>query len=226
MDLLPPGLYIVGTPIGNLQDITLRALHTLGAADIVFTEDTRRTRALLTFHNLSKPTRSLPAFAERRRLDEIVDRVAAGERVALCTDAGMPGISDPGTATVQAVRSAGLEVVVVPGPSAVTTALAGCGFGGGAFTFLGFLPRTPGKLRRRVAAALETQDPVVFFEAIQRLAKTLSHLAEVTGDRKIVVARELTKLHETWHEGTAGELATAFTATPPRGECTVVIPGE
>ncbi len=224
-ETLEPGLYIVATPIGNLEDITLRALSVLRDADVVFAEDTRRTRSLLTAHGLTATTRSLPAFAESRRTDEVVERIGRGERVALCTDAGMPGISDPGAVTVHAVRAAGLSITVIPGASALTAALAGSGFGGGAFTFLGFPPRTPGKLRRVVEAALAAGAPVAFYESPLRLAKSLRIIADVTAEREVVVARELTKMYETWHCGTAAELAEVFTTTPPRGECTVIVNG-
>ncbi len=221
---LRPGLHVVATPIGNLQDITLRALNVLTHATEILAEDTRRTRILLSAHGIHTPLRSLPAHSEASRSNGIVDAIAAGAVIALCTDAGMPGISDPGTLTVAAVRAAGLHVEVIPGASAVTAAIAGAGIGGGGgFTFLGFPPRSPGKLRRAIGEALDGGRPVVFFESPLRLARTMRAIKEVTGDRHIVVARELTKMHETWHEGTAEELDAAFTLKQPRGECTIVV---
>ena len=217
-------LLVVATPIGNLEDVTLRALRTLRECDAVVAEDTRRTRQLLTAHGIEKPLLSLPAFAEERRVPALVARLEAGETLALCTDAGMPAVSDPGSRLVRAAREAGVDVTVIPGPSAVTTAVAGSGLGGGGgFCFLGFPPRSPGKLRRAVEAGLAAADVVVLFESPQRIAGTLERLAEVCGDRPVVVARELTKVHETYHRGTAAELAAGFRRTPPRGECTVLI---
>jgi 16S rRNA (cytidine1402-2'-O)-methyltransferase len=221
---LDPGLYLVATPIGNLEDITLRALRVLRMCDRIYAEDTRRTRVLLTAHELRTPLRSLPAFSEERRLGTVLDDLQAGMRVALCTDAGTPGVSDPGAATVRAARQANLPVHVIPGPSAVTAAIAGSGISSPAITFLGFLPRSPGKLRRTVADACVPGHSVIFFESPQRLGRTLTLLNEVIGDRPAVVARELTKLHETWHQGTVAELAAEFSAAQTRGEITVVIP--
>ena len=217
-----PGLYVVGTPIGNLEDISARCVRVLSAASVIFAEDTRHTRALLAAEDVHVPLRSLPAHAEERRVGEVLDALAGGGVVVLCTDAGMPAVSDPGALVVRAAREAGHPVTVIPGPSAVTTAVAGSGWSG-PFTFLGFLPRTPGKLRRVIADAGAGGRLVVFFESPLRIATTLRHAAEVTGERPCVVARELTKIHETWHRGTAAELAASFREHPPKGECTVVI---
>jgi 16S rRNA (cytidine1402-2'-O)-methyltransferase len=190
----------------------------------VIAEDTRHTRRLLAASGIEKQLHSLPAFAEGRRVAGLLDRLRGGEVLALCSDAGMPAISDPGSLLVGACREDGIPVEVVPGPSAVVAALAGSGIGGGGgFTFLGFLPRSPGKQRRVVAAALGLEQPVVFFESPLRLARTLESLAETCGDRRLAVARELTKVHETFHLGTAVDLARSFRDAPARGECTVVI---
>ena len=216
-------LEVVATPIGNLEDITLRALRTLRACDAVVAEDTRRTRALLTAHGISRPLIALPAHDERRRVGALVERLEGGAKLALCSDAGTPVVSDPGAALVRAARAAGIAVTVVPGPSALTAAVAGSGLRGDHVCFLGFLPRSPGKLRRAVEGALAGDATVVFFESALRLPRTLSLLAPVCGERPVVVARELTKVHETFHAGTAAGLAAAFTAHPPRGECTVLI---
>ena len=217
-------LFIVGTPIGNLEDLSPRARRILAGVDAVVAEDTRHTRRLLTAAGISRPLHSLPAFDEARRVERLVGLLEDGLSLALCSDAGMPAISDPGSLLVAACRERGIDVEVVPGPSAVVAAVAGSGLGGGGgFTFLGFLPRSPGRLRRTVEGALTLGQPVVFFEAAPRLARTLETLSPITADRSIAVARELTKVHESFHLGTAAELAGSFRNSPTRGECTVVI---
>jgi 16S rRNA (cytidine1402-2'-O)-methyltransferase len=216
-------LYVVATPIGNREDISLRALRVLRECDAVIAEDTRRTRAFLTAQGISRPLLSLPAFAEASRLPALVARLERGEELALCTDAGTPAVSDPGARLVRAARAARCPVVTIPGPSAVTAALAGSGLPADSFCFLGFLPRTPGKLRRALERAVEEGRTLAFFESPVRLARTLEIAAPVLGSREVVIARELTKLHETFHVGTADELVALFTATPPRGECTVLV---
>jgi 16S rRNA (cytidine1402-2'-O)-methyltransferase len=219
----PGVLHVVATPIGNLEDITLRALRVLRECDAVIAEDTRRTRQLLSAHGISRPLQSLPAHDEARRVPALVHRLLAGESLALCSDAGTPVVSDPGAALVREARAAGVAIVPIPGASALTTALAGSGLRGDRVCFLGFLPRSPGKLRRSVEAALAIDATLVFYESPLRLARTLALIAPTCGDRPVVVARELTKVHETFHTGTAATLAEAFAAHPPRGECTVLI---
>ena len=220
----PPGsLAVVATPIGNLDDITLRALRTLRECDAVVAEDTRRTRALLTAHGISRPLVSLPAFAEQRRVPELLSRLDAGQTLALCTDAGTPALSDPGARLVRAARAAGHEVLPIPGPSALTAALSASGLPADSFWFLGFPPRTPGRLARVLQEAVLSGRTVVFFESALRLVKTLRVLAPLAGDREVIVARELTKKHETFHSGTAQELIAEFEKSPLRGECTVLI---
>lgn len=216
-------LYVVATPIGNLEDITLRALRTLRECDCVVAEDSRRTRALLSAHAISKPVLSLPAFDEPRRVPALLSRLERGEALALCTDAGTPAISDPGCTLVRAARAAGHGVTAVPGPSALTAALSASGIRADAFCFLGFLPRTAGRLRRALEAALGLGCPVAFYESPLRLGRTLRIAAAVLGDREVVVARELTKLHETFHTGTAASLSLRFGETPARGECTILV---
>ncbi len=216
-------LHVVATPIGNLQDITLRALTVLRGCDAVIAEDTRRTRQLLSAHGIARPLLSLPAHDEPRRVPALVARLLEGQTLALCTDAGTPVVSDPGALLVQAARQAGVPVVPIPGPSALVAALAGSGLRGDRVFFLGFLPRSPGKLRRAVEAGLLTDATVAFYESPLRLARTLALIAPSCGERPVVVARELTKVHETFHTGTAAALAEAFVARPPRGECTVLI---
>ena len=219
-------LYVVATPIGNLEDVTLRALRVLAEVDTIVAEDTRRTRRLLTAHAVAPrgEVLSLPAFDEARRSPALVSRLVVGASLALVTDGGTPGLSDPGTVLVRLAREAGCPVVPVPGASAVVAALSAGGIGGGGgFCFLGFLPRTPGKLTRTLSAALEAGRTLAFYESPLRLAKTLALAASVLGDRQVVVARELTKMHETFSSGTAAELAERFRTTPPRGECTVLV---
>ncbi len=216
-------LAVVATPIGNLEDITLRALRVLRECDAVVAEDSRRTKALLTAHGVQKPVLSLPAFDERRRIPLLIERLDRGETLALCTDAGTPALSDPGALFVSAAIEAGHRVTPIPGASALTAALAASGLPGNAFCFLGFLPRTPGKLVRLLEQALQEDRTLAFFESPMRLVKTLRIAAPVLGDRPVIVARELTKVHETMHRGTAASLVEEFTARPPRGECTVLI---
>jgi 16S rRNA (cytidine1402-2'-O)-methyltransferase len=217
-------LTVVATPIGNLQDLSRRAEAALSACDAVVAEDSRRTLALLRSLGVERPILSLPAFDEERRVPGLLRRLQEGQHLVLCSDAGMPAVSDPGSRLVAAAHRAGIAVSVVPGPSAVTAAVAASGLGGGGgFVFLGFPPRSPGRLRRSLEAALGLGLPVVLFESALRLARTLERVQGLLGDRPVVVARELTKVHETFHRGTAAELAEAFRLRPPRGECTIVI---
>lgn len=217
-------LFVVATPIGNLEDISPRVQRVLSEVDCVIAEDTRRTKVLLSALHIKASVESLPAFAEQERAPKLLSRLQRGDRLALCSDAGTPAVSDPGAYLVRAAHDAGVVVEVIPGPSAVTSAIAGSGVGGGGgFTFLGFLPRSPRKQRHVVEHALEMEMPLVFFESPLRLARTLETLAPVIGERPVVVARELTKVHETFHRGTADELAGLFRKSPPKGECSVVI---
>jgi 16S rRNA (cytidine1402-2'-O)-methyltransferase len=218
-------LQVVATPIGNLEDITLRALRVLRECDAVVAEDTRRTRQLLSAHGISadKPVISLPAFDEQRRVPAVLQRLDGGESVALVTDGGTPGLSDPGMHLVRAALERGHTVTPIPGASALVAALSASGLDANAFCFLGFLPRTPGKLVRTLGAALELGRTLAFYESPMRIAKTLNLAADLLGAREVVVAREVTKLHETFHRGTAADLAAQFSAQPPRGECTVLV---
>lgn len=212
------------TPIGNLGDISDRLRETLGGADVIYAEDTRRTAKLLAHLGLKTPTRSLFAGNEASRTVELAGEVVAGKSVVLVSDAGMPGISDPGAAAVRAVREAGHPVIGIPGPSAVTTAVAVSGFGGDRFSFEGFLPRKGRERKDRLAAvALETR-PVVLFASPNRLGADLADLAGVMEpDRLVVVARELTKLHEETWSGTLASAVDRWGEADVRGEVTVVI---
>jgi 16S rRNA (cytidine1402-2'-O)-methyltransferase len=215
-------LVVCPTPIGNLADITLRVLEELRSADVAACEDTRHSRVLLSRHGIDLPLVSLHEHNEAARLPELTARIAAGETVCLLTDAGMPAVSDPGAALVSAVIAQGLELRVLPGPSAVPAALVASGMGGGGFVFVGFLPRKAGAL----GALLDRIDaaglPAVAFESPRRLPATLALLARRDGARPMAVCRELTKLHEQVERGSAAELAERF-AQPPKGEVTLVL---
>jgi len=220
---MEPGLYIVGTPIGNLADITLRALETLRGASVIMAEDTRQTRKLLERHGIATPLVSSHRFNEASRVALILGRIRAGAAVALVTDAGMPAVSDPGARAVAAVRAAGFPVVVIPGPSAVTSAVALSGFGGAGFLFDGFLPHKSGARRRRLTELAACPQPVVLFESPYRLLKLLGELAELMPARQVYIGRELTKHFEESLAGTPAELAARFQGRAVKGELVVVL---
>jgi 16S rRNA (cytidine1402-2'-O)-methyltransferase len=215
-------LAVCATPIGNLEDVTLRVLRELAEADLVLCEDTRRTRVLLDRHRISARLQSLHEHNEARRTDELLPRLVAGERMALVSDAGLPGISDPGARLVGAALAAGVPVTVLPGPSAVETALVASGLVGDRFQFVGFLPR--GEKARAALWAELSQWPhaAVAFESPQRLPASLASLARAQPERPVAVCRELTKQFEEVVRGTAAELAVRFDS-PPRGEITLVL---
>ena len=210
-----PTLYIVGTPIGNLDDLTPRAARILSEVALVAAEDTRVTRRLLSHLGIRPKTTSFHQHNWREKLDSVLAELAEGD-VALVTDAGMPGISDPGSELVVAASNAGFKVEVVPGPSAVTAALALSGFAGDAFSFLGFLPRRKKDRQLSLLGSLASAVPLVIFEAPHRLRATLADMDAVFGDRALAVCRELTKLHEEVFRGTAAEALEHFDS--PRGE--------
>ena len=218
-----PTLYIVGTPIGNLEDLTPRAARILSEVALVAAEDTRVTRRLLSHLGIRPKTTSFHQHNWREKLDSVLDELAEGD-VALVTDAGMPGISDPGSELVVAASNAGFKVEVVPGPSAVTAALALSGFAGDAFSFLGFLPRRKKDRQLSLRGSLASAVPLVIFEAPHRLRATLADMDAVFGDRALAVCRELTKLHEEVFRGTAAEALEHFDS--PRGEVVIVIQGK
>lgn len=220
-------LYLVPTPIGNLRDITLRALDILGSADIVACEDTRRTGTLLSCHGV-KAARfaSFHEHNERERAAELARDLAAGKSVALVTNAGMPSISDPGYRLVAAALAAGARVVALPGPSAVPAALVASGLAVDRFAFLGFCPKKPGAREKFFADAAARAETIIFFESPERLAGTLAEAVKFFGgERRAAAAREISKLHEEYARGTLAELAARFEARPPRGEITVLIAG-
>jgi 16S rRNA (cytidine1402-2'-O)-methyltransferase len=202
-------LHVVATPIGNLGDVTLRAVDVLRGCDRVVAEDTRRTRQLLAHLGIEgKPLDRLDAHARPREVERVVERLRAGERIALVTDAGTPGVSDPGEALVEAAIAAGVAIVPVPGASAVLAAIAASGLAGdGRFRFVAFLPREGAARREAIAKVCETPEAVVLFEAPGRTQATLADIAEATPARHACVARELTKLHEELVRGTCAELA-------------------
>ena len=215
-------LTVCATPIGNLEDVTLRVLAALAAADVVLAEDTRHTRGLLQRHGVEARLLSYHEHNEAARVSEFVPRLLAGERVALVSDAGLPGISDPGGRLVRAALDAGVPVTVLPGPSAVETALVASGLVSGRYTFVGFLPRRKGELEALWAELAAWESPVVAFESPRRLPATLQSLAVAAPERDVAVCRELTKRFEEVVRGTAAELAERF-AVPPKGEITLVI---
>lgn len=224
--MTPAGtLYVVATPIGNLEDITLRALRVLREASVVAAEDTRHTRKLLTHHGVSARLLSLHEHNETARVPELLDRLRAGESIALVSDAGTPGLSDPGTSLVAAAAAAHIPVVPIPGPSALVAALVTSGLATAPMTFLGFLPAAPAERRRALEGARAVRHTLVLYEAPHRLRRTLAAMCEVWGDRRAAVARELTKVHEEVFRGRLREALEHFSQTPPRGEFTLVVEG-
>lgn len=224
---MPEGrVTLVPTPIGNLGDITRRAVETLEGADRIACEDTRRTAPLLNHLGIrGKPLVALHEHNELRRVPELIAAAKAGEAVALVSDAGMPGVSDPGYRLVQACLADEVPFEVLPGPSAVLTALVGSGLPCHAFHFGGFLPVKKGKRLKALEAALEAEGSSIFFESPHRLAGTLELLAEHHPQARTCVARELTKKFETYHRGSASELAAHFQAHPPKGEIVLLLAG-
>jgi 16S rRNA (cytidine1402-2'-O)-methyltransferase len=214
-------LSVCATPIGNLDDVTLRVLAELRSADVVLAEDTRHTRGLLRRHGIEAKLVSYHEHNEAERAAELVPRLLAGERVALVSDAGLPGISDPGARLVRAALDAGVQVTVLPGPSAVETALVASGLVADRYAFVGFLPRKAGALAELLAELAPWQWPVVAFESPQRLPATLRSVAAAAPEREIAVCRELTKRFEEIVRGPAADLASRF-AEPPKGEITLV----
>jgi 16S rRNA (cytidine1402-2'-O)-methyltransferase len=218
-------LYLVGTPIGNLGDLTDRAKETLERVEILAAEDTRRTGRLLSHLGISRRTVSLFEGNERERTEELLVRLREGSDVALVTDAGMPTISDPGFRLVRACAGEGIEVRVVPGPSAVTAALAVSGLPVDRFVFEGFLPRKASERRERLLALAPDPRTVVLFESPHRVVSLLRDVIDELGDRRVAVARELTKLHEEVIRGRASEALARLSAAEPKGEIVVVIEG-
>jgi 16S rRNA (cytidine1402-2'-O)-methyltransferase len=228
---LAPGLYLVATPIGNLGDITLRALDVLKRVDRIACEDTRQTQKLLNHYQIATPTVSCHEHNERQRATELLDALKAGGRIALVSDAGMPGISDPGSWLVSEAAAAGVPVIPIPGANAALSALVASGLPSGEFLFLGFLPEKAGARRSRLedlaaeAANSHTARTVIFYEAPHRILETLADLEAVWGPNlRVVVARELTKIHEEFLRGTVAEARNELAARDRiRGEITLLV---
>jgi len=224
--LTPGTLYLVATPIGNLEDITLRALRTLKECDVVAAEDTRRTGQLLKHFGLAKPLLSYFQFNEAKRSEEIIERLRRGEKVALVTDAGSPGISDPGERVVRAAIAAGLRVESVPGACALVAALTASGMPAGEFHFIGFLPHKTGQRRRELERLRGIGGTLVLYESPYRIGKLLAELNEVVPARQVVLARELTKKFEEYLRGTPAELLARLQQRSLKGEFVVLVAGE
>ncbi|MFH2062627.1 MAG: 16S rRNA (cytidine(1402)-2'-O)-methyltransferase [bacterium] len=220
-------LYLIATPIGNLEDITLRALAVLKQVDLLLCEDTRVTRRLLERHGLEVKTESYREQVHGRQLGKVLERLRDGEQVGLVSDAGTPGVSDPGSLLVRDLLAAEpeLEIVPVPGPSASVAAISVAGFPAAAFTFLGFPPHKKGRTAF-FREALDYPHPVVLYESPHRIEKALELLSELDSDRRMCLLRELTKVHETVYRGTPGEILAGLAATSTRGEFVLVIDGK
>ena len=218
-------LYVVATPIGNLGDITLRALEVLKLADAIAAEDTRHSGILLKHFEIKKPLISFHEHNEAMRTAQLVERLAMGENIALVTDAGMPGLSDPGARLIRECIRRDLAFTILPGPSSILTALAGSGFRMEKFCFRGFLPVKSGQRERELRAANEREETTIFFESPYRLTKALSAAIDILQERQLCVARELTKKFEEFRRGSAAELLAHYQAHPPKGEIVLLIQG-
>jgi 16S rRNA (cytidine1402-2'-O)-methyltransferase len=218
-------LYLVATPIGNLEDLTLRALRVLKEVDLIACEDTRHTRRLLDHFGVNKPTISYHEHNEQKRADELVERMLGGQSVALVSDAGTPGISDPAYRIVTAAIERGVEVVPVPGATAMIPALVASGLPTDSFLFAGFLPSKKMARRARLEELKPERATLIFYEAPHRIRETLLDAREILGDRQMALARELTKLHEEFIRGNISDVIARFESREPRGEMTLVIAG-
>ena len=216
-------LYVVATPIGNLGDITLRALEILKSVDLIAAEDTRHSGMLLKHFGIKKPFISYHEHNEAMRTAELVERLTSGENIALITDAGTPGLSDPGLRFVRECIKREVSFTIIPGPSSILTALVGSGFSTDEFCFRGSLPVKSGQRERELRAAVEGNETVIFFESPYRLTKTLAACIDIMPDRQLCVARELTKKFEEFRRGKSGELLAHYEAHPPKGEIVLVI---
>ena len=221
--LTPSTLYLVATPIGNLEDITLRALRVLRECDVVAAEDTRRTGQLLKHFEISKPLLSYFQFNEARRSEEIIERLRRGEKVALVTDAGSPGISDPGERVVKAAIAVGFRVESVPGPSALVAALTASGLPTDEFHFIGFLPHKSGQRRNKLESLKSFDGTLVLYESPYRIEKLLVELSEVFPERQVVLTRELTKKFEEFLRGKPAELLAMAKKRSLKGEFVVMV---
>lgn len=219
-------LYLVPTPIGNLGDMTLRAVEVLKGVDVIACEDTRHSGNLLRHLEISKPLVSYHEHNEARRTAELIEQLAAGKNIAIITDAGMPGISDPGHRLLRACQERGLDYTILPGPSSVLTALIGSGFPAEKFYYAGFLPVKSGGRERDLRAAGEREETTVFFESPHRLLKTLEACVQFLPDRELCVARELTKQYEEYRRGKAADLLAHYSAKAVKGEIVFLVRGQ
>src|SRR5437867_7953617 len=218
-------LYVVATPIGNLGDVTLRALEVLKSVDLVAAEDTRHSGMLLKHFGIKKPFISYHEHNEAMRTAELVVRLAGGENIALITDAGTPGLSDPGARLVRECIKRNLPFTIIPGPSSILAALIGSGFSTERFYFGGFLPVKRGQRERELRAAVDRQETTVVIESPYRLIKTLAACIDIMADRRLCVARELTKKFEEFRRGSASELLAHYETHSPKGEIVLVVSG-
>lgn len=220
----PGAFYLVATPIGNLEDISLRALRILKEADLIACEDTRQSRKLLDHYGIAKPLVSYHEHNERERAQELLEKLQQGSTIALITDAGMPGISDPGYRVVKLAAENGISVVPVPGPSAVVAALAASGLPSDSYEFRGFLPAKAGARRTALEEIRDVQHTVIFYETPHRILEALEDIVQILGpERPLVIARELTKLHEEFIRGPAAEVLKAVRSRELKGEITLLV---
>ncbi|MBI5147596.1 MAG: 16S rRNA (cytidine(1402)-2'-O)-methyltransferase [Parcubacteria group bacterium] len=216
-------LYVVSTPIGNLEDITLRAIRVLKEVDLILCEDTRTSRVLLNHYEIKTPTTSFHSYSTSAKADAIVRELKSGKQMALISDAGTPGISDPAYTLIQTALAEGINIIPIPGASAVLAALVASGLPMDKFLYLGFVPAKKGRATL-FESIKDEQRTIVLYESPHRILKTLGQMKEILGDnRTIVVARELTKLHETFHRGTLAQIYADFTTHPPKGEMVILV---
>lgn len=221
----PSGLYIVSTPIGNLKDITLRALETLQSVDLVACEDTRHTGILLSHYNIKNRLTSYHEYNKKEKTPELIDKIKHGQRVALVTDAGTPGISDPGFYLIRETIKANLSVIPIPGPSALLSALVVSGLPSDHFVFEGFLPKRDGRKRKKLTDLKQETRTMIFYDSPYRVVDSLSAMIEIFGDRSMVLVRELTKKFETVLRGQISEIIKEITNTKVKGEIVIVLQG-
>ncbi len=218
-------LYIVATPIGNLEDLSARTIRTLKEVDLIAAEDTRTSGILLKRYEITTPKTSFHSYSDDRKVEELVEMMLAGKDVALISDAGTPGISDPGFLLVRAARKAGIQVSPIPGPAAFLAALSASGLPINHFLYLGFLPMKKGR-RTMLKKLQEEENTLVFYESPHRILKTLKEFSEYFPERKLVIAREITKIFEEFASGTAAELFEHFNKKTPKGEFVVIMAGK
>ena len=218
-------LYICATPIGNLEDASYRLIRILNEVDLIACEDTRRTQILLKHYQINKPTISYFQHNQRSREDVLLERLKSGESIALVSDAGVPGISDPGHLLIERAWNEGIVVEVIPGPSALISALVVSGLDTSSFVFEGFLPSRAGQRRKELQRMAQEERTIVLYESPRRLLSLLQDMLAVWGNRRVAVARELTKVHEEVKRGLISEVISYYEQYPPRGEITVVIEG-